>query len=989
MEPAPQPLSLDQALLAQRGFLRRLARGLLGDEGLAEDVVQEAELRALEHVPRRGENLGAWLVTVTRRLALNARRARVRRAHHEQVAARSEASAGDDEALAGLDLQRAVLEEVRALDEPYRAVVWQRYYEDRTPSEIAARLGLPLATVKTRLRRALHTLRARLDAEHDGDRGSWAIALAPLARVPFQPLAAGSATMALLGIVMKKLSVAVALLLLAWLGWRTWSGPKSVSDLERAPALAAEVLPAPLDVEPPAPLAALALRELSEQAAALSEPERSRALATLVVRARWEGDDSSAGGVGITLWPEDEPVPELRARIVETDVHGQARFEDVAPGLYRVHSDRDSKPDREHTAIELAAGEERALELVLALGLDVVGRVIDGAGGPVAGAEVWLEGRWLTGLRGGRIVARTGSDGGFRLRGLDENQALSAFAPGFAPASLERLSLKALAPGERELRVTLVLDRAGHALHGRVLDPDGAPVSAALVALGTRGNHASGDVYRPRARTLVTDEDGRFHAGWIEPAESVGVPCILVHVLAPGFALARVARSEPGEELLVGLEHGAMITGVVRDAGGQPVADAAVVVARAGEVELEESPFSLPSTRTDGGGGYRIEHVPPGEVELGAFSADSRRGTNETRVVVDGEQTRWDLALGAARVIIGRVVDEEGVGQAQRHVMVSDGSGISALTSDAEGGFVFTPGSSGEAWDFALMGTSGVLDRQDGVALGAEVVLVARAQHASIRGGFGDRAELARAGDRVVASLSGEAAVQVTFEAELDAHGAFAFEQVVPGRYQVAIQSGEDALVRSPWFDVAENETVELDWLETRSPGSLALECALPNGVELSSVRAWLREPGGSSVLGLEPSDGRLRAASLQPGRYRLEAGGEGLALHQEELEVRAGEELRLALTLQAGVSRRLIFVPPAGVRVARLRVVLRERETERELVREDRNAFWGQPPAVSFRLAPGSYTFAATTDAGLTASGALDVLDLASAEAELTFDLR
>jgi DNA-directed RNA polymerase specialized sigma24 family protein len=59
MEPAPQPLPRDQELLAQRGFLRRLARGLLGDDGLAEDVVQEAELRALERGPRPGGSCAA------------------------------------------------------------------------------------------------------------------------------------------------------------------------------------------------------------------------------------------------------------------------------------------------------------------------------------------------------------------------------------------------------------------------------------------------------------------------------------------------------------------------------------------------------------------------------------------------------------------------------------------------------------------------------------------------------------------------------------------------------------------------------------------------------------------------------------------------------------------------------------------------------------------------------------------------------------------
>jgi RNA polymerase sigma-70 factor (ECF subfamily) len=156
------------------------------DAALAEDVVQEAELRALSH---GGEKVAprAWLVTVTRRIALNLRRAASRRAAHEDEArARAGARAHGapeepPEVLAGLELQRDVLAAVRALEEPYRAVVWLRYYEDLPPRTIAARLDLPLATVKTRLRRALERLRGELDDRNGGRREAWAVALAPLA----------------------------------------------------------------------------------------------------------------------------------------------------------------------------------------------------------------------------------------------------------------------------------------------------------------------------------------------------------------------------------------------------------------------------------------------------------------------------------------------------------------------------------------------------------------------------------------------------------------------------------------------------------------------------------------------------------------------------------------------------------------------------------------------------------------------------------------
>ena len=118
-------------LARQREFLRRLARGLLGDAELAEDVVQEAELRALER--ESGSGLRAWLVTVTRRLALNARRTRERRTLHEQAAACERPTHVHFEATAGLELQGAVLAAVRALDEPYRTVVWSATTKNARP----------------------------------------------------------------------------------------------------------------------------------------------------------------------------------------------------------------------------------------------------------------------------------------------------------------------------------------------------------------------------------------------------------------------------------------------------------------------------------------------------------------------------------------------------------------------------------------------------------------------------------------------------------------------------------------------------------------------------------------------------------------------------------------------------------------------------------------------------------------------------------------
>src|SRR6185503_19065657 len=68
--------------------LKRLARALVGDAHLAEDLVQDAWVMALRKPPRTPGALGAWLVTVAQRLSRNAGRSSARRVDREQRSAR-------------------------------------------------------------------------------------------------------------------------------------------------------------------------------------------------------------------------------------------------------------------------------------------------------------------------------------------------------------------------------------------------------------------------------------------------------------------------------------------------------------------------------------------------------------------------------------------------------------------------------------------------------------------------------------------------------------------------------------------------------------------------------------------------------------------------------------------------------------------------------------------------------------------------------------
>ncbi|MCU0862778.1 MAG: sigma-70 family RNA polymerase sigma factor [Planctomycetes bacterium] len=178
-------------LFAHSDALRRLARDLVADEALADDAVQQAYVVALTRPPRELSSLAGWLRAVVRTCSLDLLRQQGRRRRREQQV-EPPLPLAPDEAAVRLELQAAIAAAVRGLGEPYGSVVWLRWFEGLSPSEIAARQGEPVKTIKTRLGRALQLLRSKLDGR-PGGRDAWLAALAPLVQLPVARTGASAA----------------------------------------------------------------------------------------------------------------------------------------------------------------------------------------------------------------------------------------------------------------------------------------------------------------------------------------------------------------------------------------------------------------------------------------------------------------------------------------------------------------------------------------------------------------------------------------------------------------------------------------------------------------------------------------------------------------------------------------------------------------------------------------------------------------------------
>lgn len=139
----------------------------------AEDAAQEAVLRAWQAraTLRDPDALRPWLMRIAVNVCRSWRRGRFgRERRHEQplgdtheVLATLDADPGTLSHAAALDLRQAI----NALDAELRLVVVLRYYAGMDATTIGLIAGVPSATIRTRLRRALGLLRGRLrDSGH-------------------------------------------------------------------------------------------------------------------------------------------------------------------------------------------------------------------------------------------------------------------------------------------------------------------------------------------------------------------------------------------------------------------------------------------------------------------------------------------------------------------------------------------------------------------------------------------------------------------------------------------------------------------------------------------------------------------------------------------------------------------------------------------------------------------------------------------------------
>lgn len=148
-------------LVTNLELIQQVAFGRVRNLDDAEEVTQETCLAALRGSRERIESTRGWLCGTARYQSFLLLRSRMRRREVEALCYEERESMGPLEDLVSRSVVKQLHRQVDGLTETYREAISLRYFEGMSRAAIAGRLGLPVHTVATRLRRALNLLRGQ------------------------------------------------------------------------------------------------------------------------------------------------------------------------------------------------------------------------------------------------------------------------------------------------------------------------------------------------------------------------------------------------------------------------------------------------------------------------------------------------------------------------------------------------------------------------------------------------------------------------------------------------------------------------------------------------------------------------------------------------------------------------------------------------------------------------------------------------------------
>jgi RNA polymerase sigma factor (sigma-70 family) len=592
-------------LLAHERWAGRLARALVHDDDIAEDIVQEARVSFWRSAPTQSASVRAWLRAVIRNLAHDQGRVQARKRRDAEAVAAETTSPSAEELAQRLEGHQLLATLVGQLREPFRETIILRYYEGMSGAAIARRLAIPAGTVRWRIKTALDDLRAQLDERWKGGRQAWLALFAG-----WQPPRAAAPVGRAAGLASAGLVASVALLVGFTRIACDRSAPPSQAGEEATEPSVAAAQRAPRSAAPAPRLQAVA-PDPGEEKAEVPAWALTSAFPRRIVAGRVVSGGRPLAGAHLRLSPGMLTHARELDRHTSSGSDGRFAFPPQAPtNWFLTVSAPDLVPQVLYVDLRAVAPRvppRREAPEALTIDLEPCqlfarGQVRDAGGGAIAGARVKLTAMWNN---GGTQVS-TNDQGRYEIcvPGQSREFTLVAEADGYG-------SVETLAYFQQSRAVDFTLEPAA-VVSGQVKLPDdpARTLPAVKVTLGPvapdNPNNPPIVGTQPVRLETVTDERGQFQLGELSAGR------YRVQAVGDNLAATEVDQQidlEAGERvrgLQVLLHATALVEGTVRR-GGSPVPDVNLAFQIRGTPAVPEGHSVLyPWARSGPDGRYQV-----------------------------------------------------------------------------------------------------------------------------------------------------------------------------------------------------------------------------------------------------------------------------------------------------------------------------------------------------------------------------------------------
>lgn len=714
---------------------------------------------------------------------------------------------------------------------------------------------------------------------------------------------------------------------------------------------------------------------------------RLRQGATVAVHVQ---DEAAHPVAGARIRTDGDDDPRDSTWLATSDAEGRALVTGVPGGWERFIAEAPGYAQGQGMAV---VGEPNAdprlssaeVTIVLRKGVAVSGRVLDGAGKPVAGARVRAEpSRMGMPMWWSRSTSTVSDErGGFRFAAIASGRYVLAAGDG----AHARGETKPIEIADQPVNDVVITLPDGGVVAGAVVDREGAEVPFAVVRLAVRIDEQDLEsmmMGNQQARQVTSDAHGRF--------EIQGVARTRLQLRAEGesasSAIAEVSLLEVSrkDDVRLVLDVEGIISGTVVDENGEPLAELGVNVfpdvmgGAGGEGLLLRN---MTSTTTDGSGGFVLRGLADVKYRIWASRAGEGGGWGDDVVTAKPGDRNVRLILATPGRISGRLVGSDGKPPAFATVTATDQIPVTTRNGEftvnevAPGTYelaVRTPdhaahtvsnlrvvaGKTTDAGTIELASgrrlTGRVIDAQKRPVAGARV------RAGRYLPSFGDEDGM----------FEGPAEMRIA-SATTDAGGAFELRGLLPGQ-ELRVEASH-ASGRSTVLEVAAGaEDPPPVTLQLRGTGSVAGTITI-GGKPFPRLQIMVAlENEDSRRMGFSGADGSYLVEGVPEGSQIVMVRGNGLTAKElkQRVTVVAGQRAKLDFKIEGGALTLIVPISALrGQQVDAAQIYLFEGtvSVSNGQAMTDRFGqgglgveFWfgGAPPPAFKALSPGSYTVCA-----------------------------